>query len=123
MKIRFIAVSTEELFLRFVGSNTENQAILFEEINRELEAFLTKESNDKDVTHGFLDLLSTISDSVQEEFEELVGGNSDRKRFVRALSKIFTLLLNMKVDTAEKIKRIKVAVEMRIKIWQEPRQQ
>ena len=115
--------STEEFFLRFVGSNSENQAILFEEINRELEAFLTKESNDKDATHGFLNLLSTISDSVQEEFEELVGCNSDRKRFVRALSKIFTLLLNMKVDTAEKIKRIKVPVETRIKIWQEPRQQ
>ena len=33
------------------------------------------------------------------------------------------LLLNTKVDTAEKIKRIiKIAVETTIKIWQEPRQ-
>ena len=74
--------STEELFLRFVGSNTENKAILFDEINRELKVFLTKESNDKD---GVFDLLSTISDNIQEEFEELIGSDRDRKRFVRAL--------------------------------------
>ena len=116
--------STEELFLKFVGSNTENQAILVEEINRELEAFLTKESNDKDATDSVLELLLAISDSVQEEFEELIGGDSDRKRFVRALSKIFALLLNTRVDTAEKIMRIiKIAIEPTIKIWQEPRQQ
>ena len=88
-----------------MGSNTKNQTILFEEINRELEAFLTKESNDKDVTDGVLDLLSTISDSVQEEFEELIDGESDTIRFVRTLSKIFALLLNTKVDTAEKLKK------------------
>ena len=97
---------------------------MFEETNRELKTFLTKESNDKDATDGVLDLLSTISDSVQEKFEELIGGDSDRKRFVRALSKIFALLLNTKVVTAEKNKRIiKIAVEMTTKIWQEPRQQ
>ena len=88
-----------------MGSNTKNQTILFEEINRELEAFLTKESNDKDVTDGVLDLLSTISDSVQEEFEELIDGESDTIRFVRTLSKIFALLLNTKVDTAKKLKK------------------
>ena len=77
--------STEELFLRFVGSNTENKAILFDEINRELKVFLTKESNDKDATDGVFDLLPTISDTIQEEFEELIGSDSDRKRFVRAL--------------------------------------
>ena len=88
-----------------MGSNTKNQTILFEEINRELEAFLTKESNDKVVTDGVLDLLSTISDSVQEEFEELIDGESDTIRFVRTLSKIFALLLNTKVDTAEKLKK------------------
>ena len=88
-----------------MGSNTKNQTILFEEINRELEAFLTNESNDKDVTDGVLDLLPTISDSVQEEFEELIDGESDTIRFVRTLSKIFALLLNTKVDTAEKLKK------------------
>lgn len=36
------------------------------------------------------------------------------------LSKIFALLLNTKVDTAEKIKRIiKITIKTTIKIWQE----
>ena len=116
--------STEQLFLRFVRPNTENQAILFEEINKELEAFLTKESNDKDATDSALDLLSKISDSVQEEFDELISSHSDKKRFVRAMLKIFALLLNTRVDTAEKTNRkIKIAIETTIKIWQESRQQ
>ena len=40
------------------------------------------------------------------------------------MSRIFALLLNTKVDTTEKIKRIlKIDIETTIKIWQEPRQQ
>ena len=93
---------TEEVFLRFVGLDMENQAILVEEINKELETFLTKESNDKNATESVLDLLSTISDSVQEEIEKLISGDSNKKRFVRALSKIFALLLSAKVDKTEK---------------------
>ena len=38
--------------------------------------------------------------------------------------KIYALLLNTRVDTAEKIKRIiKIALETTHKIWQEPRKQ
>ena len=81
----------EELCLRFMGSDTENQAILFEEINKEIEAFL---SNDKEATDGILDLLSIISDSFKEEFDELISSDRNKKRFVRALLKIFALLLN-----------------------------
>lgn len=50
------------------GSDMENQAILFEEINQELESYLAKESNNRDATDSILQL-STISDSVQEEFD------------------------------------------------------
>ena len=40
------------------------------------------------------------------------------------MSKILALLLNTRVNTAEKIKRIiKIAIEAILKIWQEPRQQ
>ena len=70
---------TKESFLRFVGSDTENQAILFEEISKELDTFSTKESNDKDTTDGVLDLLSTISVSVQEGFDKLISEDSDKK--------------------------------------------
>ena len=115
--------SSKELFLffKFIESETLDQARLFETINKELEAFLAKENNDKGVTDEILDFLATISDSVQQEFDELVSGDSDKKRFVRALSRIIALLLKTKVDTAENIKHIiKIAIET---IWQEPKQQ
>ena len=71
----------------------------------------------------FFDFLKDLSDSVQEELEELIAGNSNKKHFVRELSRILVLLLNTKVDTPEKIKRIiNIVIETTIKIWQEPRQ-
>ena len=82
------------------------------------------ETNEVDEADEIFDLLGDLSDSLQEEFEELVAGDSDKKCFIRALSRIFALLLNTKVDTAKKIKRIlKIAIETTLKIWQEPRQQ
>ena len=98
-------------------------AELLEKINKELEVFLSTETNEADKTDWIFDLLRDLSNSVQEEFEELVAGSSDKKRFIRALSRIFALLLNTKVDTTKKIKRIlKIAIETTLKIWQEPRQ-
>ena len=93
---------------------------LLEEINKEIESFLCKESNDNDATDGVFDFWRDLSDSVQAEFNELLAGDNDKKRFVRALSRIFALLLNTRVDTAQKIKRIiKIAVETTLIIWQE----
>ena len=99
-----------------------NSTLIFEEITRELEAYLSRESNDEDSADGTFDLLPSISDSAQEEFDELISGGSDKKRFLRALSRIFALLFNTKVGTAEKIKRIlKIVIETTLKIWQEPK--
>ena len=98
--------------------------MIFEEITRELEAYLLEESDDADLTDSVSDFLTSLADQVQGEFEELLDGNSDKKRFHRALSKIIALLLNTKVDTAEKILKIlKIAIETTIKIWSEPRLQ
>ena len=106
-----------------VGIET-NKVQILEEINRELEAYLARECNDQDLKDGVFDLLSSISDSVQEEFDELISGDSDKKHFLQALSRISALLLNTKIQKAEKIKRIlKIAIETTIKIWQEPKQQ
>ena len=77
-------------------------ALIFKEITRELEAYLSRESNNEDSTDGIFEFLSSISDSVQEEFDELISGDSDKKRFLRALSRIFALLLNTKVNMAKK---------------------
>ena len=76
--------------------------MIFEEITRELEAYLLEESDDADLTDSVSGFLTSLADQVQGEFEELLDGNSDKKRFLRALSKIIALLLNTKVDTAEK---------------------
>ena len=114
----------DNLLEAFTDLEKESQALLLKEINKELEAFLSEESNGNDATNEVFDFLSQLSVSVQEEFDELLAGDSDKKRFVRALSRIFALLLNTKLDTAKKIKRIiKFAIETTLKIWQEPRQQ
>ena len=114
----------EELFFTFTQSDKESQAQLFEEIKKELEVFLSKKNNDTDSTDSIFDFLSQISNSIQEEFDELLSGESVKKRFIKAMSKIFALLLNTRVDTADKIKRIiKIAIQTTLKIWQEPKQQ
>ena len=80
-------------------------AELFEEITRAISEHVTFENEIRDSTDGIFDVLGEIVDSVHEDFEELVGITSDKKHFMRALTKIFTLLLNTKVDTVEKIKK------------------
>ena len=126
MSVGYFEGSTENLFdfeQLHAGIETDN-ALILEEINRGLEAHLARESNNQDSTDGIFDLLSSISDLVQEEFNELISDDSDKKRFLRPLSRTFALLLNTKVDTGVKIKIIlKIATETTIKIWQEPKQQ
>ena len=64
---------------------------------------VTFENENRDSTDGVLDVIREIANSVQEDFEEFVGTSYDKKHFIRALTKIFTLLLNTKVDTVEKV--------------------
>lgn len=93
--------------------------LIFEEIRKELEEYLTGQSADSDLTDGVFDLLAMLSDKIQEEFDELMGGDSDKKRFLRVLTTISTLLLNTKVDTADKIKRIpEITVKTLIELCQ-----
>ena len=68
-------------------------------------------------TDGVLGFLENLTNRVQENFKEIIGEDTDKKRFLKSLARIFTLLLNTKVDTADKIKRIlKIAVETTLKI-------
>ena len=122
MSVSYSEGSMENLFdfeQLHVGIET-NKVQILEEINRELEAYLARECNDQDLKDGVFDLLSSISDSVQEEFDELISGDSNKKHFLQALSRISALFLNTKIKKTEKIKRIlKIAIETTIKIWQE----
>ena len=106
-------------FKQIDDSANIDSTLIFEEIRKEVENYLLGESEDTDSTDGVFDFLSTLSEKIQEEFDELLDGNTDKKRFLKALTKIFALLLNRKVDTPEKIKKIlKIVVETTIKIWQ-----
>ena len=101
-----------------VGS-IANSTLIFKENKKEVEEYLLEESDDADLTDRIFDFLSALSDKIQKEFDELLDGNIDKKRFLGALTQIFTLLLNTKIDTVEKIKRIlKIVVETTIKLWQ-----
>lgn len=85
----------ENLFDAYTESSDKiGGANLLEKINKDLEVFLSTETIEEDAADGTFDFQRDLSDSVQEEIEELVSGNSDKKRFIRALSRIFALLLN-----------------------------
>ena len=102
-----------------IGTVTNVDTILiFEGIRKELEGYLLEQSDDTDSTDGVLDFLAALSDKIWEEFEELLDGDSDKKRFLMVLTRIFALLLNAKVDMPEKIKKIlKIAIETMVKLW------
>ena len=94
---------------------------IFEEIHKEIGDQLTGQGNDTDSTDGVFDFLENLTSSLHEDFDELIQEGNDKKRFVKALTRISALLLNTKVDTADKIKRIlRIAIETTLKIWQEP---
>ena len=117
--------STENLFgLKQIEVNIGADAtLIFEEINKKLEEYLLEKSIDIDSTDGVFDFLETLSNHVQEDFGELIGEDTDKKRFIKALVRVFGLLFNTNVFTADKIKRIlKIVVEATLKIWQGQKQ-
>ena len=88
---------------------------IFEKIHKETGEYLTGET-DTDSTDGIFDFLESLTNCLQEDFHELIGEDNDKKRFVKTLTRIFALLFNTKVDTADKIKRIlKIIVETTLK--------
>ena len=91
-------------FLEMEKGLEANNTVIFEEIARELREYLLRESDDADLTDGVLEALRTISKQIQEEFDKLLGEDTNKKQFLKSLSKIIALLLNTKVTTAEKIK-------------------
>ena len=107
----------DEIFKRIKNADCKVQAALFEEINKKFLNFLAEENYDSYGTNGASDFLSWISESVEKEFDELLNIDSDKKRFIKALSKIFVLWLNTNIVTVEKIRRIiKIAIETTLKI-------
>ena len=95
--------------------------LIFEEIHKEIREYLTEEI-ETDSTDGILDLLENLTNRLQEDFDEVIEDDNNKKRLVKALTRIFVLLLNTKVNRVDKIKRIlKIAVETTLKIWRGPK--
>ena len=113
--------STKNLFgfEQIEANNKVDTTLIFEEINKELEEYLLEKNVDTDSTDGVFNSLEGLNNRVQENFKELLECDTDKKRFIKALAGIFALLLNTKVNTADKINRIlKIAIEATLKIWQ-----
>ena len=91
-------------FLKKYGElNNLEKAKLFEETSVAISNFVLYENGDNDSTDGIFDTLSEIAESVQDDFEKLIGISNDKNHFIRALTKAFTLFLNTNVDTVNKI--------------------
>ena len=105
-----------------VDNTSVDATRIFEEIHKEIKDYLIGEGNDADSTDGVFDFLENLTNRLQEDFDELIEEDTDKKRFFKTLTRIFALLLNTKVDTADKIKRIhEIAIETALKIWQGPK--
>ena len=59
------------------ASTESNSTLMFEEIT------------DTDWTDGVFNFKSTFHKKIQEEFDKLLDGDSDKNRFLRALTRIF----------------------------------
>ena len=91
---------------------------LFQEIEKELKEYILEQQVEGDSTDGAFDFLDNLTNRLQENFDEIIGEDSDKKSFIKSLTRIFPILLNKKVDTVDKIKIIlKIAIETTLKIW------
>ena len=116
-------MNPENLFdIEFTELKTENSKLptyLFEEIKSELTNIIIDESSPEEETDGAFELIRNIVDNVRSEIENFVE-NEDLKKFLYVLTKVFTLLLNVKVDDTEKIINIvKLAISSILKNWSE----
>ena len=89
-----------------------------------MAAFVRSKNNDNNAKDRIFDIFGEIGESIQEDFKEVVGISNDKQAFVRALAKIFLLLLNTNVNTIGRIRKIvEIDIETTLKIWQELRQE
>ena len=116
-------LNEENLFeMDFSEIKTENSGLptyLFEEIESELTNLIIDESSPEEETDRAFKVIKNIVDNVRSEIENFVE-NEDSKKFLHVLTKIFTLLLNVKVDNSDKIiKILKLAISSILRKWSE----
>ena len=109
----------DDLYEKSKNADHEAQVALLAKITNEIKQLIREENGKSDTTDSGFDVLSEVAESLQEEFEELIEADSNKKIFMKVLSKIFELLLNANVNTIDKSKRtLKIAIEITLKLWQ-----
>ena len=109
----------DDLYEKSKNADHEAQVALLAKITNEIKPLIREENGKSDATDSAFDVLSDLAESLQKDFEELIEADSDKKIFMKVLSKIFELLLNANVNTIAKSKRtLKIAIETTLKLWQ-----
>ena len=97
--------------------NSKLSTYLFKELELELTNIIVEGSQEE--TDGAFNIIRNILDKVKVDFEKL-NLSGDLKKFLHTISKIFTLLLNIEVDTSNKIlKIVKLTNALILKKWSE----
>ena len=109
----------DDLYQKSKNADHEAQVALLAKITNEIKQLIREENGKSDTTDSAFDVLSEVAESLQEDFEELIEADSNKKIFMKVLSKIIELLLNANVNTIDKSKRtLKIAIEITLKLWQ-----
>ena len=99
-------------------SKIQKIPFILDNITFQLEEHLLKKV-EGEAEDGLLNIAGRLKNEIQEEYDKLIGEDTDKKRFIKSIMRIFALLLNTKVDTVDKIKKIlRFAIETTLKIWQ-----
>ena len=77
-------------FEQIEASTESNSTLIIEEIRKEVQGYLLEESDNTDSTDRVFDFLSTLYEKIQEEFHKLLDGDSNKKCFLRTLTRIFS---------------------------------
>ena len=111
-------LNEENLFETEIKEQEQLPISLFEEIEAELCDHILH-SGERDETDGAVDFIKNIVENIKSEIDLLVEDNN-QKTFLNTLSKIITILLSAKVDSADKIiKVVKLIVSTVLKKWSE----
>ena len=114
-------IDPEDLMeIEYETPNEQLPTYLFEEVEEELTKTLILDAgNSEEETDGAFELIRNIVDKIRHDIEK-AGLSGDLKKFLHTLTKIFTLLLNIKVDTGDKIiKIVKLLNSLIAKKWSE----
>ena len=106
--------------IEYETPNEQLPTYFFEEVEEELTKILILDAgNSEEETDGAFELIRNIVDKIRHDIEK-AGLSGDLQKFLHTLTNIFTLLLNIKVDTGDKIiKIVKILNSLIAKKWSE----